>query len=332
MRKILLIRLSSIGDIVLTSPVIRCLKEQLPDAELHFALRDAYLPVIKANPYIDKVHVFRGDLRELAASLRKEKFDHIVDLHKNQRSLLIKMFLVLSDLSLLRSISSFPKLNLRKWVLVNFKWDLMPDIHIVDRYFKAVRKLGVTNDGRGLDYFIPPEEEVDISQFGLAFQRGYVAFVIAAKHVTKALPDHKIVAMIRHSSRPVILLGGPEDREKGERILAGTGSERVYNACGRFSLNQSASLVRQAKKVVTHDTGLMHIAAAFRKDIISAWGNTVPEFGMYPYLPQDEGRSKILEVKGLSCRPCSKIGFEKCPKGHFKCMEQIEGDVGISDF
>ncbi len=324
LKKVLVIRLSSIGDIVLTTPVIRCLKEQLPGTEIHFAVKEAFFPVIKANPHIHKVHVFRGNLKELIVSLRNEKFDYIVDLHHNQRTFLIKTRLLFSSFPLLPRSASFPKLNLEKWLLVNFKWNRMPDVHIVDRYFKAVTKLGVKNDGKGLDYFIPMEEEVDISHFSKPFRNGYVAFVIGAKHPTKALPEERIIEMIEQSASPVVLLGGPEDKAKGERIVAALGTDRVMNACGSYTINQSASLVRQAKKVVTHDTGLMHIAAAFRKDIISVWGNTVPEFGMYPYLPEGEGSSKIMEVKGLSCRPCSKIGYDKCPKGHFKCMREIQ--------
>ena len=80
-----------------------------------------------------------------------------------------------------------------------------------------------------------------------------------------------------------------------------------------------------AASIITHDTGLMHIAAVFNKPIVSIWGNTVPEFGMYPY---QVDKSTILEVKGLACRPCSKIGYQKCPKGHFKCMNDINfGDI-----
>jgi ADP-heptose:LPS heptosyltransferase len=325
LKKVLIIRLSSIGDIVLTTPVIRCLKQQLPDCELHFAVKEAFLPVIKANPSIDTIHVFKGNLREMVLSLRNENFDHIVDLHKNQRTFLIKSFLHLSTFPPFHpSTSTFSKLNLRKWLLVNFKWNLLPDIHIVDRYFVAVKNLGIKNDGKGLDYFIPEDEEVDISQLPASFHNGFVAFVIGAKHFTKALPVQKVIDLIGSSSRPVILLGGPEDHDKGESIVATLASDHVFNACGQYTINQSASLIRQADKVITHDTGLMHISAAFQKDIISIWGNTVPEFGMYPYLPGKPGKSEILEVKGLSCRPCSKIGFDKCPKGHFRCMEDLE--------
>jgi ADP-heptose:LPS heptosyltransferase len=324
LRKVLVIRFSSIGDIVLTTPVLRCIKHQLPDTEVHYAVKETFLPVINANPYIDKIHVFKGDLWDLVKTLRKEKYDFIIDLHKNQRTLLIKALLISTYPLLYFSIASFPKLNLRKWLLVRFKWNILPKIHLVDRYFKAVRRLGVVNDGQGLDYFITRDEEVDRSYFAKPFRDEYVAFVIGAKHFTKALPEHRIIEIIKNSQHPVILLGGPEDREKGERIVEALDSSRVFNACGQLSINQSASLVRQSQKVITHDTGLMHIAAAFRKDIISIWGNTVPEFGMHPYLPEGEGSSRIVEVKGLYCRPCSKIGYRKCPKKHFRCMEEIE--------
>ena len=326
MKKILVIRLSSIGDIVLTTPVIRCLKEQMKDAEVHFAVKQEFLPVIKANPYIDKFHVFEGRLLDFVNELRKEKFDYIVDLHKNQRTFLIKALLLFSYSPFLpfsSSSSSFPKLNIRKWLLVRFKWNLLPGIHLVDRYFRAVRKIGVQNDGKGLDYFIPKEDEVDISHFAVPFCNGYIAFVIGAKHNTKMLPEQRIIELIGRSSHPVILLGGTGDKERGDRIAKEVGEDRVFNACGKYNINQSASLVKQADRVVTHDTGLMHIAAAFHKEIISVWGNTVPEFGMYPYLPEGKGKSTILEVKGLYCRPCSKLGFDKCPKGHFRCMKDI---------
>jgi len=156
--------------------------------------------------------------------------------------------------------------------------------------------------------------------------------VIGAALPTKKLPYHKLAEICEHARHPMILLGGPEDAETGEQ-LAAIDPIKIYNACGKFNLNESAGLVRQAKLVVTHDTGLMHIAAAFKRPIVSVWGNTVPEFGMYPYYGENylnyyEGGKlgklphEMMEVKGLSCRPCSKIGYKKCPKGHFKCMEE----------
>jgi ADP-heptose:LPS heptosyltransferase len=316
LKKILITRFSSIGDIVLTTPVIRCLKLQIPDAEIHFAVKKAFFSVVKANPYIDKIHILEDDLNDLTQKLKEEGFDFIVDLHQSLRSRKIRF-------SLGTPSRGFSKLNIRKWLLVKFKLDLMPDIHIVDRYFKAAKTLGVVNDGKGLDYFIPAEDEYDLAKLPADFQQGYAAFVIGTKHATKRLPGHKIISICKKINTPVILLGGPEDAGKAEEI-ATTCGPLVLSMCGSLNLNQSASLVRQAKVVITHDTGLMHIAAAFRRKIISIWGNTVPKFGMYPYMPGDEEKSTIIEVTGLKCRPCSKLGYDRCPKGHFKCMEEID--------
>jgi ADP-heptose:LPS heptosyltransferase len=315
LKKILIIRLSSIGDIVLTSPLIRCLKQQGGEVSIHYLVKKQFLPVVSSNPYIDKIYTLEDNLKEISLQLKAENYDYILDLHKNFRSYYLRF-------KLLKPTGTFPKLNIRKWLLVRLKINIMPDIHIVERYFKAVEKLGIKNDGQGLDYFIPGDDEVHIP--GLTgTEQDYTVLVVGAKHYTKTLPEEKMISLCLNLRGSVILLGGPEDAMKGDRVAAAAG-KHVFNACGKLNINQSASVIRQASKVITHDTGLMHIAAAFRKDILSVWGNTVPEFGMYPYLPSNSKPSKIMEVRGLSCRPCSKIGFDHCPKGHFNCMRRID--------
>jgi len=316
LRKILIIRFSSIGDIVLTTPVIRCLKNQLPESEIHFLTKKQFLPVIFANPYIDKSFAISEKIEEVLPELKNEKYDHIVDLHKNFRSKGIIF-------NLKKPTSSFSKINIKKWLIVNFKINRLPDIHIVDRYFRSVERLGVKNDSEGLDYFIPKKDEVNLKEFPEQFQNGYAGWVIGGKHQTKIYPEEKIIEVCEKIQKPVILLGGKEDFEKGERIRNTIG-ERIFNSCGNYNINQSASLVKQADKIITNDTGLMHIAAAFRKEIISLWGNTIPEFGMSPYIPNDEVNAHVLEVKNLSCRPCSKLGYKSCPKKHFYCMMKID--------
>lgn len=318
MKKVLIIRLSSIGDIVLTSPVVRCAKQQITNCELHFLTKAQFAPVVLENPYIDKVLVIRKSIKEILPALKAENYDVVIDLHKNFRSLGVRI-------SLLKKSFSFPKLNFKKWLLVRFKINRMPDVHIVDRYFEAVKKCGVKNDFAGLDYFIPEKDEVDLTTLPAQFQGGFAGLVVGGKHKTKQLPVEKAIELCRKIYLPVIIFGGKEDREEALKIAAGVG-ERVFNICGNYNLNQSASLIRQAKVVITNDTGLMHIAAAFHKKIVSIWGNTVPELGMYPYLPQERERYSIFEIKNLSCRPCSKIGFEKCPKKHFRCMMDQDVD------
>jgi ADP-heptose:LPS heptosyltransferase len=336
--KFLIIRFSSIGDIVLTTPVVRCLKKQVATAEVHYLTKAAFRPILKANPYVDRIHTLTDDLEATIEELRKEDFDYVIDLHHNLRTWKVKR-------GLKKPAFSFDKLNVEKWLLTNFKIDKMPDRHIVDRYLDTLKTFNVVNDGAGLDYFIPADEELKPTDIPTAHQAGYIGLVIGAAHATKRLPLHKLEAICKGARHPLILLGGPEDAETAKK-LAAIDPIKIYNACGQFKLNESAALVRQAKMIVTHDTGLMHIAAAFKRPVISIWGNTVPEFGMYPYYGDNylfhyrQGAQRlfgdlpyqIMEIKGLSCRPCSKIGYDKCPKRHFKCMEQQPVDQLFSYF
>ncbi len=312
LKKILLIRFSSIGDIVLTTPVVRCIKSQ-KKVLLHVLTKNSYKGIYEANPNIDKVHSFNRSVNECIHELITEKFDVIIDLQKNIRSRKIKSRLKVTSYS-------FPKVNIEKWMLVNLNINRLPDIHIVNRYFEAVKSIGIINDGKGLEYYIPVNDEVNINEISPQLSNGYVGFVIGGQHNTKILPPEKCSKIISEINLPVVLLGGKEDKGRGDEIIQFADSSNIINLCGVYNLNQSSSIVKQANVIVTNDTGLMHIAAAFRKHIVSIWGNTVPEFGMYPYLPDNTENFIISEVYGLKCRPCSKIGYNRCPKKHFKCM------------
>ncbi|MEQ8715153.1 MAG: glycosyltransferase family 9 protein [Cyclobacteriaceae bacterium] len=334
--KVLILRFSSIGDIVLTTPVVRAVKTQLTDCEVHYATKEAYSTILADNPYIDKVHLLRESLGELIAVLKAEQFDFIIDLHNNLRTRIVKSRLGVKS-------RSFDKLNWKKWLLVNLKIDRMPNRHIVERYMDAAIPLGVKADTLGLDYFIPEKDEVDMSWLPETHREGYYAVVIGAKFATKQLPEKRLIELCDRINKPIVLLGGKEDQDLGERIVRffeqtsnsspyeeqlreGLNKRAIlFNACGKFNLNQSASLIKQSGAVFSHDTGLMHIAAALKKQIFSIWGNTVPEFGMYPYKTQ----FSIFENKKLGCRPCSKIGHDKCPLGHFKCMNDVVFDFWL---
>jgi len=371
MRKILVIRFSSIGDIVLTTPVIRCLKKQIQDAEIHVLTKKKFANLYKTNIYINKVYEYDDSLKKNIEELKLENYDYVVDLQKNKRSVRVTR-------ALGRPHASFPKLNFRKFLLSTFKIDIMPDVHIVDRYFKAVEKLNVRNDFYGLDFFISDKNNFPISELPVEFQNGYYAFVIGGTYKTKILPPVKIAEVLKKINKPVILLGGPDDVERAEEIISLVNGQpttdngdinsqiqkdsqvfrfsdfqiqkdsqvfrfsdsqiqkdsqifrfsdfQILNLVGRINLEQSASIVKNADSVLTNDTGLMHIAAAFHKNIVSVWGNTVPELGMYPYLPKEPEKCLIIECKDVRCRPCSKLGFKECPKKHFRCMMEIDTD------
>ncbi|WP_353718013.1 glycosyltransferase family 9 protein [Dyadobacter sp. 676] len=313
--KFLILRFSSIGDIVLTTPVVRCLKKQMPEAEIHYFTKSKFDFLLRDNPYVDKIWLLDKNTHEILSQLKKEKFDYIIDLHRNIRTLRIKWALGVPAFS-------FEKLNVQKWLMTRFKVDYLPNVHIVDRCLDTLKAFNIRNDGEGLDYFIPYKDQIEREWLPETHRNSYVAYAIGGQHFTKKMPVPRMIELCRKINHPVILLGGPEDFEAGEAIRNALGDRQIFNACGKYNFNQSASLIQKALIVFSHDTGLMHVAAAFRKKVYSIWGNTIPEFGMYPYRTAFEK----LEVKGLGCRPCSKIGYSKCPKGHFKCMNDISFD------
>ena len=321
--KFLVIRFSSIGDIVLTTPVVRCLKKQVPGAVIHYLIKPQFKMVMEPNPDIDRFHVLQNDWEAMIEELKAEKFDYVIDLHHNLRTLRVKKALDVPSFS-------FNKLNIEKFIFVKLKWNVMPKVHIIDRYLETVASFGVHNDGAGMDYFIPEKERVPVNDIPASQHAGFISIVIGASFYTKKLPVEKLQELCRKINHPIILLGAKEEREEGEAI-ASVDPIKVYNACGKFSLHESADLVRQSKVVIAHDTGLMHIAAALKKPVIAIWGSTTPSFGMVPYYGQNflqrvADPSDDVQVHKLWCRPCTKIGRHKCPQGHFKCMKNIAID------
>ena len=235
---------------------MRCVKEQLEGVEVHFATKKPFAQMLKNNPYVDGVHVLEDSDKDLINRLKKEGFDLILDLHHNIRTRRIKSVLNIKSYS-------FDKLNLKKFLLVNLKINKMPDVHIVDRYFETTRDLGIVNDKKGLDYFIPEKDEINIETLlPPSFLSGFVTFAIGGQHNTKRLPSHKMIELCQTTSKPIVLLGGPDDEKEAKEIEQFfTDGKKIFNAVGKVNLNQSASLVNQSEVLYTHDTGMMHIAA-----------------------------------------------------------------------
>ena len=317
MLKFLIIRFSSIGDIVLTSPIVRLIKLKFPDCELHFLTKKKFSFLLEHNPNIDKVIEFDDSLKPILESIKDNKYDYLIDLHNNLRTRRIKNALSIPDFTI-------DKLNFKKWLLVNLKIDNLPKTHIVERYIDTLSVFDIKNDNQPLDFFIPEKDNYKVvNETKAEFTQPFIAFVLGATYYTKQIPIDLAVDIMNKTGLAFVLLGGKEDIKKSEEIEKRL-TVPFINLCGKINLNQSASIIKQSKIVVSSDTGLMHIASAYRKPIVSLWGNTVPEFGMSPYLPHKD--SRIFEITNLKCRPCSKIGYNKCPKKHFNCMLQLDSE------
>lgn len=320
MTKVLIIRFSSIGDIVLTTPVVRNLKEQMHGGvEIHYLTKKAFEHLVAPNPHISKVYTIEKSTNEVVEQLKQEGYDYLIDLHRNLRSMRVRKALGVLDFA-------FEKYNFQKWLLVNFGINRMPDLHIVDRYMATIERFGIVNDNKGLDYFIPADEDSIPESIPKTHRSGYVAMAIGAAHWRKRPRDHQFVAMCKALGCPVLLLGGPDDRDRGQEIAKAAGSH-VWNAAGALSLHGSAVMVRGASAVVTPDTGLMHIAAAFKKPIVSLWAATVPAFGMTPY--QNGALNAMIEPSHLTRRPCSKLGT-RCKYKACRCVDELPIETAVT--
>jgi ADP-heptose:LPS heptosyltransferase len=331
--RLLFIRFSSIGDIVFTTPAIRCAKQQIPGVEIHFLTKAAMKAVTIGNPYIDHFHYFDKDLQATINQLKACKFDYIIDLHKNYRTYQIQKALGVPSLS-------YEKLSLQKFLLTKLHLNFMPMRHIADRCLDALSSLGIVNDGKGLDYFIPKETTINAVALPASFESGYIALVIGASYATKKLPVSALQQLCHKIPYPIVLIGGKEDEAEGAAVQA-INPIKVWNACGKFNLQESALLVKQARTVISHDTGFLYIACAFHKKTVAIWGATSPALQVEPYYPtvqqvnqttlNTNTASTILNnnemyfnaiVPNLPCQPCSNYGTNHCPQGHFACMQQ----------
>ncbi len=324
--RLLFIRFSSIGDIVFTTPAIRAAKQQLPGVEIHFLTKQNMKAVTEANPYIDHFHYLERDLSTTIHQLQSIGFDYVIDLHKNFRTFKIKRALGVPSLT-------YKKLSWQKLVLTKLRLNFMPLRHISDRCVDTLKPLGVVNDGKGLDYFVPNQIQLNTNALPASHKNGYIALVIGASFASKKLPIEKLQELCVLLKYPIVLVGGKEDTMEGEAVSK-VDPYKIFNACGKFSLHESAFIVQQSKTVISHDTGFLYIACAYHKKTVAIWGATSPALQVEPYYPSIELNSGSAQsaqatemyynaiVPNLSCQPCSNYGTKQCPQGHFACMRQ----------
>lgn len=318
-KKILVLRFSSIGDIVLTFPVVAALKSAYPDCQIDYVTKPAFRHLLEACPGLSHIFTLEGPVRQLRKEVNFNAYDAVLDLHHNLRTLLLTAFSG-------AKVYKYPKNNWNKWLLTKFKIKQERREHVVERYLSTLKQ------AFGLEVLAPenPYEIPESAQFSIQDATGfapgkYVAFAIGAQFATKRLPTDLMIKLLQKVEHPVLLLGGKEDQPTAHEIVAVLGGEKVVSMVGQLDIHGSAWLVRNAAALLTHDTGLMHIGACFEVPIHLIWGNTVKDFGMYPFRPEQENCFQY-EVENLKCRPCSKIGFQNCPKGHFACMRQQDLD------
>lgn len=318
MKKVLVIRFSSIGDIVLASPVLRCIKKQVENVELHFLTKSKFKQVTANNPYIDKFHYFDEDLNGVIELLKAEKFDYVIDLHNNFRSNKVRRALKAKS-------STINKLSVQKFLLTKLGINIMPKKHITQRSLDTAKILGVTDDGWGLDYPIADADKITFDDIPASHHAGYIGIVIGANHATKKLPVHQLQQLCKLINHPIILLGGPSEAAEGE-LIASVDPDKIYNATSKFSLNECADLISKAKLIVSHDTGFQYIACAYQKQVIAVWGGTSPKLQVEPYYGfKNEGKNLYENFYlNLHCQPCSKYGTKKCPLEHFNCMNKLK--------
>lgn len=303
--KVLIIRFSSIGDLLLCTPVIRCVKQQ-KHAQITLLTSQKFKGLLASNPYLDEIATNQAGVMATRQWIIDQRFDIIIDLHKNRMSWLITV-------AVGPRVLRYHKLNVAKWWWVQTKHNLLPQKHLVDRYFESLLQLSVVNDGQGLDYFIAPATSLP------ALPDAYNVLVLGAAHKTKRIPEQVAKKWIHTSQLPVVIIGGQDVANEGAAIH-NEFLEKTFNFAGSLTLDESAMVLSHAQHIVTGDTGMMHLAAALKKQVIVLWGNTSPFFGMYPYYGKLDIAWQSKEVAGLSCRPCSKLGYDSCPRRHFHCM------------
>jgi heptosyltransferase-2 len=322
MAGILIIRLSSIGDILLTTPVIRCLKRALPDAQIAYLTKKAYAPLVKHHPLIDDViELNSGGLKELI-SLRNtvlSKYDVVMDLHRNIRSCLLTLGLRK------QKIFKYRKFTLKRHVLVYLKINLLKNAPSVpERYLECVLQLGVQDDGKGLDFYSDKKTRTRAREIlkkgGLNMQEA-IALAPGARWVTKRWPAQKFSSLIKLlPKQKFIILGDNQDKAVAREIVSAA-NDSVLNLAGKTSLDVTAEILRQCRALVSNDTGLMHLGCAVKIPTVALFGSTVRMFGFFPF----RANARVLE-REVKCRPCTTIGKNKCKIGTFECLNEIRAE------
>ena len=315
-KRLLIIRLSSLGDILLTTPLIRSIKNQFPQIKIDFILKEQYKDILFCNPYLFKTYSYiAGQNVSLFEELKNNNYDLIIDLQKNFRSAEIKRNLKVQAVN-------FDKKTFDKFLLVHLKINRIKNLpQIPLRYAKSLNGFHLDDDG--LDLFLP---EGIKSQLKDGYN--YIGIAPGSRHFTKMWPEEYFIKLgntLTGNGYKVVLFGGKSDKQICRDIESKI--DNSINLCNDDNLFQTAADMKKCTAVVCNDSGYMHVASALKIPILAFFGSTVNEFGFTPY----KTKNIILENNSLTCRPCSHIGRESCPKKHFKCMIDLTPEMAFKN-
>jgi ADP-heptose:LPS heptosyltransferase len=312
---VLIVRLSSLGDILLATPLLRSIKKQFTSINIDFLLREQYSDILKFNPYLRSLITLKDNYEELAAIIAQNKYDLIIDLQNNLRSH------KLTAKSRAKKVR-FKKHDFDKFLLVKFKINRMKDLpQIPARYAESLK--GFALDDKGLEIFLPPNIKSNLDE-----ENNYIGLAPGSRHFTKMWPSYYFIylcKMLNVNGFKVVLFGGKNDMgicKEITELFPGT-----INLCNNDDILQIAADMKKCKAIVCNDSGLMHTACAAGTPVLAFFGSTVKEFGFTPY----RNKNLILENNSLSCRPCSHIGRDECPQEHFNCMKEITPQMAFKN-
>ncbi|NNE14259.1 MAG: glycosyltransferase family 9 protein [Saprospiraceae bacterium] len=312
-KKVLIIRFNSIGDLVLTTPVIDALYDN--DFEIHYLVKEVFSSILIPNPKVKKVWTLDDNLSAVVKDLKKQNFNFVIDLHNNFRSKKVASALKVKKYT-------FYKPRIKYWLMTKLGIKSKSEGHIVDRFLKVISPIIKTIEKPKVSFHFSNElNSSDLKKLPEAF----VAVVVGTAFKTKTIPVEKLINVIDQIDSKFVLIGGPDDVELGKTIENQV-TKPLTNLVGQLSINDSARVIEKSDLVLTGDTGMMHISAAMDKKIVAVFGSTHPVLGYSPYSNDDQNRSAIIQNESLNCRPCTKQGRHSCPKGHFKCMRELSID------
>jgi heptosyltransferase-2 len=317
---VLAVRFSSIGDVLLTTPLLRAIRRRHPTSRITVLTKPACVPLLSHNPHVSQVLALSPErtLAGVAGELRKAEYTHLLDLHDSVRTRLLRALVP-------GRWTSYPKHRIARAVLIHSKRNIYRDTRpVAERYFAAARQLDVKPDGHPPDLFLAAESVREVSEWlattGLGRSRPLIALAPGAAHATKRWPlEHwrTLFDRLVDGGSDVVIVGGSDDASLGASLVNGARAH-ARNAAGRFGLQSTGALLQRAATLVSGDTGVMHMATAVGTPVVALFGPTVRHFGFFPYTP----RARVVEL-GLPCRPCSSKGGPRCPLGHHRCMRDI---------